>query len=147
MYCQLEVATIYLTVTIVIAMICFTISLFEWIHRAGNEKIKGFMYGGFGCSLAIPLFHMMINDFFYDNYGDPFEFISSFPYYVFLGASYIGGLVIYVSRCPERGNPGKYNMCGHSHQLWHGCVVMGIFWTYLGALANFEMRKTSMCPA
>lgn len=68
------------------------------------------------------------------------------PYYLLLGASYLGGLYVYVTRCPERKNPGRYNTCGHSHQIWHGFVVLGIFFTYLGALANFEMRKSSICP-
>lgn len=82
----------------------------------------------------------------FNNYGDPFEFSPSIPYYILLGASYLGGLTVYVKRCPERSNPGRYNVCGHSHQIWHACVVMGILFTYLGALQNFEMRKQSVCP-
>lgn len=137
MYCQIDVAIIYLTITILIATFCFITCLFEWIHKPGHEKYKGLLYAGFGFTLAIPLGHMMINEFFYNNYGDPFEFSSSMPYYVLLAASYLGGLYIYVVRCPERNHPGRFNTCGHSHQIWHGFVVLGIFFTYLGALANF----------
>jgi adiponectin receptor len=90
---------------------------------------------------------MLINEWVFDNYGDPFVFTPSVPYFCLLGLSYLGGLYIYTIRCPERNHPGKYNICGHSHQIWHGMVVLGILFTYLGALQNFEMRKTSVCPA
>lgn len=36
MYCQFEVAIIYLIITLCIASACFVICLFEWIHRAGH---------------------------------------------------------------------------------------------------------------
>ena len=84
---------------------------------------------------------------FYNNYGDRFEFSSSIPYVILLGASYLSGVYIYVIRCPERQFPGKYNVCGHSHQIWHGFVVLGIIFTYLAAIANYEMRKNNVCPA
>ena len=147
MYCNLAVATIYLTCSLIIASVCFVVCLFPWIHQKANKKYKAFMFGGFGIAEGIPLVHMLINEFVYDNYGDTFEFSPSFIFYVGLGASYLGGLYIYTVRCPERSNPGKYNICGHSHQIWHGFVVMGIIFTYFGALENFEMRKISMCPA
>ena len=54
-----------------------------------------------------------------------------------MGAAYLTGVYIYVAQCPERNHPGKYNNCGHSHQIWHGLVLLGIFFTYLGALKNF----------
>ena len=92
------------------------------------------MFVGFGSSLCIPICHVLINDIFYDNYGDPFSFVPSIPYILLLGASYIGGVYIYVIRCPERNRPGKYNVCGHSHQIWHLFVVLGIIFTYLGTI-------------
>jgi channel protein (hemolysin III family) len=39
------------------------------------------------------------------------------------GAIYIIGAGIYVARVPERCKPGKFNVFGHSHQLFHFCVV------------------------
>ena len=147
MYCQLAVATIYLALALLVAIFCTVVCLFEWIHRPGHEKYKAFMFGGYGLSMMIPLSHCLINEIVYDNYGDPFQFSGSFPYYILLGVSYLSGLYIYTVRCPERHNPGKYNLCGHSHQIWHGMVVLGVFFTFLGALENFEMRKISTCPA
>ena len=147
LYCQLEVAIVYLTVTILIGIFCFTVCIFEWIHRPGHAKYKGMMFAGFGCSLGIPVAHMVINEVFFGNYGDPFEFSNAVPYVILLGASYLGGVYVYVARCPERHNPGKYNVCGSSHQIWHGFVLFGVFFTYLASMQQYEMRKASVCPA
>lgn len=134
MYCQIAVATIYLSVSLLIATFCFIVCLFEWIHKPGNEKYKAFLFAGFGLTNLVPISHLIINEVIYDNYGDSYQFLPSLPYLILLGASYLGGLYVYTVRCPERYNPGKYNLCGHSHQIWHGMVVLGIVFTYLGAL-------------
>jgi adiponectin receptor len=137
MYCQIAVAIVYLSISFVIAVFCFIVCLFEWIHRPGHEKYKAFLFGGYGVSMMIPISHLIINEVIYDNYGDPYIFSVSLPYYLLLGVSYLSGLYIYTVRCPERYNPGKYNVCGHSHQIWHGMVVLGILFTFLGSLENF----------
>lgn len=50
-------------------------------------------------------------------------------------------------RCPERYHPGRYDICGHSHQIWHTFVMLAIIFTYLAALASYEVRNQSpMCP-
>jgi len=95
------------------------------------------LFGGFGLSNFIPIAHLLINELVFNNYGDPYEFSPSLPYMLLLGASYLTGLYVYAVRCPERNNPGKYNLCGHSHQIWHAMTVLGIIFTYLGALKSF----------
>lgn len=97
--------------------------------------------------MAIPPIHMIINESLYDNYGDSFTFITALPFLILLGASYLGGLYVYTVRCPERYHPGKYNVCGQSHQIWHVMVVLGIIFTYMMALETYEMRKSCMCPS
>jgi len=98
MYCQMAVATIYLTISISAAVICFVVCLFEWIHKLGNEKYRSLLFGTFGMSMFIPLSHLVINDVMYNNYGDPFSFTSSITYYVLLASSYMLGLYIFTVR-------------------------------------------------
>lgn len=45
--------------------------------------------------MFIPIFHLVINEFVFDNYGDPYKFSSSYPYYIFGISSYILGLYIF----------------------------------------------------
>jgi adiponectin receptor len=35
------------------------------------------------------------------------------------------GLVFYLTHWPERWWPGRFDMLGKSHQLWHLCIVLG----------------------
>lgn len=43
-------------------------------------------------------------------------------------------VTLYLRRCPERYHPGKYDICGHSHQIWHSFVVFGIVFAYFAFL-------------
>lgn len=124
----------------------FVFSLFEYLHRPENLRMKSLAYGGFGVSLSIPLGHLMVNEVIFNNYGDPFSMKSSIGYYLLCGFFYLFGLYVYTVRCPERHRPGRFNVCGNSHQIWHCFVVLGIIATYFGALESFESRKISLCP-
>ena len=48
---------------------------------------------------------------------------------------YIGGAVVYALRVPERFFPGKFDIWGHSHQIFHVFVVMA-------AVMHYRMIKT-----
>jgi adiponectin receptor len=98
LYCQMAVATIYLTWTFAAALACFVVCLFEWIHKAGNEKYRSVVFGSFGFSMAVPISHLVINEAFFDNYGDPYEFSSAGVYYAILISCYIVGLYVFTVR-------------------------------------------------
>ena len=53
---------------------------------------------------------------------------------------YIGGAGLYVARIPERFNPGKFDICMHSHQLFHVCVVIAAWVHYDGILNMISYR-------
>ena len=98
LYCQMAVATIYLTWTFAAALACFVVCLFEWIHKPGNEKYRSVVFGSFGFSMAVPISHLVINEAFFDNYGDPYEFSSAGVYYAILISCYIVGLYVFTVR-------------------------------------------------
>ncbi|KAK9474635.1 hemolysin-III related-domain-containing protein [Dipodascopsis tothii] len=45
------------------------------------------------------------------------------PFLVAEGLLYIGGATIYAMRVPERFSPGKFDLVGSSHQIFHLCVI------------------------
>jgi adiponectin receptor len=63
------------------------------------------------------------------------------PLYIGMGVCYLSGLSIYLARCPERMRPGRFDTCGHSHQIWHLSVIAGIICAFLGTLLNFYQRR------
>jgi hypothetical protein len=90
------VAEIYLSSSVLTALFCFVVSLFEFIHRKENSHYRAVVFGGFGLTMVVPLSHLVINEFLFANFGDPFQFSSSYFYYFGLIASYCIGLYIFI---------------------------------------------------
>ena len=44
------------------------------------------------------------------------------------------GSYFYNYRVPEAWYPGRFDMWGHSHQLWHACVFLAPVSTYIGVI-------------
>jgi hypothetical protein len=103
----MAVALLYLSWTFLAAVTCFVICLFEWVHRPGNEKYRSVVFGSFGFSMAVPISHLIINEAWFDNYGDPYKFSSAGVYYALLVSCYIIGLYIFTVRycLPYSGAP------------------------------------------
>jgi adiponectin receptor len=53
------------------------------------------------------------------------------------------GATIYASRVPERWMPGKLDLIGHSHQLWHITVVLAALVHYKAILVLLQWRDAS----
>jgi adiponectin receptor len=53
------------------------------------------------------------------------------------------GAVIYACRIPERWYPGKFDIAGHSHQLWHAAVVLAAWVHYLAIMVLLQWRDAS----
>lgn len=58
-------------------------------------KYRAVVFGTFGFSMVVPLSHLVVNEFVFDNFGDPFRFSSAYPYYIALIMSYTIGLYIF----------------------------------------------------
>ena len=68
-------------------------------------------------------------------------------WFALMGASYILGVVVYISRIPERFYPGTFDFIGQSHNIWHLFVVAAALFHYLGSLEVFHIRQNLSCPA
>ncbi|KAJ3364614.1 Adiponectin receptor protein 1 [Allomyces arbusculus] len=58
-------------------------------------------------------------------------------------ASYVGGAAIYATRFPECLMPGKFDLVGSSHQLWHMLVMVGAYchWQVLVILRDWRLAE------
>ncbi|KNE67976.1 hemolysin III family channel protein [Allomyces macrogynus ATCC 38327] len=58
-------------------------------------------------------------------------------------ASYVGGAAIYATRFPECLLPGKFDLVGSSHQLWHMLVMVGAYchWQVLVCLRDWRLAE------
>src|SRR5271163_626288 len=59
-------------------------------------------------------------------------------YVVLQGVLYIVGACIYALRVPERWVPGKFDIFGASHQIFHGFVLAAAVTHFIGLCIAFE---------
>ena len=45
--------------------------------------------------------------------------------------SYMVGFIFYATQFPEKRWPGRFDLLGHSHQIWHIFVFTGAFLYYI----------------
>ena len=55
-------------------------------------------------------------------------------------AFYVSGAVTFAHRFPEKWNPGKYDCCGSSHNIFHVLVLMGVAAHFYGSVEIYEHR-------
>jgi len=144
-YCQPYYYNLYLSIIGLVSGVVFTVSMMDFIHTEKYRKLKSLMYGGLGIFAGFPVAHLVYYSVQASVENDYLPFMDSVPFYLGMGACYLGGLTIYTYRCPERYKPGQYDICGHSHQLWHFCVVMAVILHYLGAFENYYTRISIPC--
>jgi adiponectin receptor len=61
---------------------------------------------------------------------------------VLQGVLYIVGAVIYAARVPEKWAPGKYDIWGSSHQIFHVLVVLAAASHLVGLLTAFDYEHS-----
>ncbi|OAL42537.1 HlyIII-domain-containing protein [Pyrenochaeta sp. DS3sAY3a] len=54
------------------------------------------------------------------------------------GLSYGFGAAVYAFRIPERWQPGRFDIWGASHQIFHVCAVLGAALHYQGLIKGFD---------
>mmetsp|Transcript_22874 Transcript_22874/g.16182 ORF Transcript_22874/g.16182 Transcript_22874/m.16182 type:complete len:102 (-) Transcript_22874:90-395(-) len=76
------------------------------------------------------------------------EYMMKIRWYIYAaaGAIYIIGALIYIFRMPERCSPGRFDLCGASHQIFHIMVVTACLMMYTEAFRAYENRTLFECP-
>jgi len=70
MYCYFNVAYFYMTIIMIIGVTLFALSMTEWFRKPENLVLKSICYAGFAFFMFVPISHLVINEVFFDNYGD-----------------------------------------------------------------------------
>ncbi|KAF9968040.1 hypothetical protein BGZ70_007052 [Mortierella alpina] len=91
-------------------------------------------------SALLPVFHLALMQ----GAGPTLEWI--FPLLKSMG-SYLLGVFVYANQYPEKLFPGRFDHLGSSHQLWHLCVLGGVYFHFTAALSFWERRYEFGCPS
>ncbi|TKY74967.1 Heptahelical transmembrane protein 4 [Spatholobus suberectus] len=120
-----------------IATIVF--SLLPFFQKSEFRKYRASLFFLMGFSGVAPIIHKLIL-----HKHQP-EALQTTGYEILMGVLYGLGALIYVTRIPERWMPGKFDIAGHSHQLFHVLVVAGAYTHYRDGLVYLRWRDSKGC--
>eukprot|EP00352_Strombidinopsis_acuminata_P008938 CAMPEP_0176376218 /NCGR_PEP_ID=MMETSP0126-20121128/28032_1 /TAXON_ID=141414 ORGANISM="Strombidinopsis acuminatum, Strain SPMC142" /NCGR_SAMPLE_ID=MMETSP0126 /ASSEMBLY_ACC=CAM_ASM_000229 /LENGTH=129 /DNA_ID=CAMNT_0017737563 /DNA_START=980 /DNA_END=1372 /DNA_ORIENTATION=- len=82
------------------------------------KPMRTMLFTAVGFSAIIPMIHMKYM-------VDPAHYVAINLDNIFLGGFfYVLGATMYAFRLPERFFPGKFDICGQSHHIFHTFVVI-----------------------
>ncbi|KAL3526898.1 hypothetical protein ACH5RR_011554 [Cinchona calisaya] len=115
------------------------VSLLPMFQTPGYRSIRAALFFGMGVSGVAPILHKLIL------FWHQPEALHTTGYELLMGAFYGIGALVYSMRVPERWMPGKFDIAGHSHQLFHVLVVAGAYTHYRAGLVYLRWRDVQGC--
>ena len=115
------------------------VSLLPVFERPELRWARAGLFACMGMSGLVPILHKMLV------FGDRPEAVLTTGYEMAMGAFYLAGVVVYATRVPERWMPGRFDLAGHSHQLFHVLVIAGAYAHYLAGLVYLGWRDMEGC--
>ncbi|CDW79096.1 adiponectin receptor protein [Stylonychia lemnae] len=139
----------FMSLSMIVSVITFVVTMLPVFSKPQYKWVRSSLFTLLGLSVAFPLIYVKFNLqlipllIFYSQEG---QMIDDFvDQYVATALIYLIGAVLYATKVPERCKPGAFDMCGHSHQLFHICVVIACFIHYCQNLMLFYRRQHFTC--
>ncbi|CAN6290328.1 unnamed protein product [Urochloa humidicola] len=115
------------------------VSMLPVFERPELRWARAGLFACMGMSGLVPIVHKMLV------FGNRPEALLTTGYEMAMGACYLAGVVVYATRVPERWMPGRFDLAGHSHQLFHVLVIAGAYSHYLAGLVYLGWRDVEGC--
>lgn len=103
------------------------------------RAVRASLFVAMGLSGVAPIMHKLVL------FWNQPEALHTTAYEVLMGVLYGLGALVYALRIPERWIPGKVDIAGHSHQLFHVLVVAAAFTHYRAGLVYLKWRDMEGC--
>ncbi|KAJ7966514.1 Heptahelical transmembrane protein [Quillaja saponaria] len=130
---------LYLGFITVLGVSTILFSLLPFFQKPGFRSYRASLFFAMGLSGVAPIIHKLIL------YKHQPEALQTTGYEILMGILYGLGALIYSARIPERWKPGKFDIAGHSHQLFHILVVAGAYTHYHAGLVYLRWRDQKGC--
>lgn len=137
--CSPFFCNLYLGIITVLGVATGIFSLLPMFQRPQFRKFRASLFFGMGMSGIAPIMHKLIL------FKNQPEAVQTTGYEVLMGTLYGLGALIYATRIPERWKPGRFDIAGHSHQLFHVLVVAGAYTHYHAGLVYLRWRDLEGC--
>jgi adiponectin receptor len=126
----------------------FILSMCDWFNEEKWAKVKSGIYALCGLFAGTVQINIAI-EVYLDGTGinsDEIKFLIPFVWCMGMAACYLGGLVFYVWKIPERWAPGKF-VGFNSHVIWHCLVLLASALHLFCILKLYEERVQVQCQA
>ena len=141
-YCIPALQRLYWTMICTIGVGCTFVSIIPQFRTPRWRPFRAAMFVGMGLSAVFPVIHGL------QLYGiDQMRRQIGLGWLLLQGFLYILGAGIYAARVPERLRPGKFDILGSSHQIFHVLVVCAAVAHLTGLLKAFDYRHSGFAPA
>lgn len=136
-YCVPELQHCYWTMICTIGFGCVCVSIVPQFRTPRWRPFRAAMFVGMGLSAIFPVLHGL------SIFGiDRMRQQIGLSWLLLQGFLYILGAGIYAARVPERLYPGKFDIWGSSHQIFHVLVVCAAVAHLIGLLKAFDYRHS-----
>lgn len=137
--CDPFFCNLYLGIITLLGCTTIAVSLIPVFQNPEYRAIRAGLFFGMGLSGVVPVLHKLIA------FRHRPEAVYTTQYEVLMGILYGFGALVYTTRIPERWKPGKFDIAGHSHQLFHILVVAGAYTHYKAGLVYLKWRDIQGC--
>ncbi|KAK9135306.1 hypothetical protein Syun_014636 [Stephania yunnanensis] len=137
--CNPFFCNLYLGFITILGIATVVVSLFPVFQNPEFRNIRASLFFSMGLSGVAPILHKLIL------FRHRPEALHTTGYELLMGIFYGLGALVYATRIPERWKPGKFDIAGHSHQLFHVLVVAGAYTHYRAGLVYLNWRDLQGC--
>ncbi|KAK4542148.1 hypothetical protein LTR36_006995 [Oleoguttula mirabilis] len=132
-----DLIRLYWTMITTIAAGTLAVVMLPKFRSAEWRPFRAFMFVAMGLSAVVPVIHGV------QKYGvAQLEKQMGLWWVVGQGVLYIVGAAVYAARVPERLRPGRFDIWGSSHQIFHVLVVLAAAAHFVGLLKAFDYEHT-----
>lgn len=137
-YCYPKITTAYLALITTLGIgATYTVVTPTYRSQEGRKK-RTLIFIALGLSAVLPIGHGAIK-FGIKHSGSRI----GLDWLILSGVTYIVGALFYAERFPERFNPGKFDLVGSSHQIFHILILFAAFFHYLSITTGFVRAHSS----
>ncbi|KAL1986249.1 hypothetical protein VTN96DRAFT_6617 [Rasamsonia emersonii] len=138
-YCEPGLQRLYGTMICALGIGCTCVCVMPQFRTPEWRPFRAVMFVSMGLSAVFPVAHGLML------YGvEQMMRQIGLGWLLLQGFLYILGAVIYAARVPERLWPGKFDLLGSSHQIFHVLVVCAAVAHLTGLLRAFDYRHSGV---
>lgn len=139
-YCQPNLAMFYSLTTLLVGAVGAIVPWAAWFNDRENKPIR--------IAIFLTMCFTGVGPFVHASLSHGFVKTSLFFSPILPSvASYVFGLIFYATQFPERIAPGRFDVFGHAHQIWHISIVVAILLHYRATFMWHQGRFDFSCTA